>query len=125
MSIQSLEKPPPELVLALKTFRIRSSKRDRKVDSVRISSVIRAVNAALRETIAERDGLVGRIKTIIRQPDAVLERALKRREPEDGLFSREWVKAEQRLDELDNQISRLQLLKSDLISPTKSTLSSI
>jgi hypothetical protein len=101
-----------ELVSAVKTFRMRSPRRDLEIDAARLSLILKAVDGVLEQATAERSGLVERVRTIIRQPEAVLERAFRRQELRHEEFVHEWTKAEKRLGTLGRQISCLRSLRA-------------
>jgi hypothetical protein len=115
MKMQVLDEPPSELVRAIKTFRMRSPKRDLEIDAARMSSVLKSVEDALQHATAERSGLIERVRTIIRQPEAVLERTLQRQEPQPEIFAQEWAKAEERLGTLERHIAHLKLLREAIL----------
>ena len=115
MKTQVFDELPSELERAIKTFRMRSVKRDTEIDSARMSSVLNAVEDLLQQATAERSGLVERIRAIISQPEVALARTLRRRESRPEIFAQEWAKAEERLGALERQISHLKFLRASIL----------
>ncbi|HLX17779.1 MAG TPA: hypothetical protein VKS24_21525 [Bradyrhizobium sp.] len=101
----------PQLKSALKTFKMRSPDREVEMDHVRISSVVGAIDAAIQDIVAERAGLVARVKAIVDQPQVTLKW---RRRAQSDLSAEEFLRAEQRLQSLALQISDFEFLKASL-----------
>ena len=112
MSINASGKNPSALKNALSTFTMRRPDRDVNLDSARISSVVNAIDAAIQEGVAERAGLISRVKDIVDRPEAVLKARLRQRGTQSDLSAAEFIKAEKRLDSLAQQISDFMLLKA-------------
>ena len=112
MSINASGKTSSALKSALSAFKMRQPNRDLKSDSARISSVVNAIDAAIQEGVAERAGLLSRVKDIVDRPEAVLKARLRQRGTQSDLSAAEFIKAEQRLDSLAQQISNFRLLKA-------------
>ena len=59
-----------ELRLAVKTFVMRSPKRDVEKDRKRIVPIMEAIASAIHEISAERTGLIAQIQKTMNQPEA-------------------------------------------------------
>ena len=112
MNTNAFGKDNSQLKSALKTFKIRSPDREAKLDQARISSVVGAIDAAIQDIVAERAGLVARVKAIVDQPQAALN--WQRRQQSD-LSAEEFLRAEQRLHFLAREISDFELLKTSFL----------
>jgi hypothetical protein len=124
MKTQVLDELPSELERAIKTFRMRSIKRDTEIDAARKSSVLNAVEESLQQATAEQSGLIERIRTIISQPEVALARTFQRRESPPEVFAQDWRKAEERLATLERQIAYLNFLRASIFTESPGMLES-
>ena len=115
MNINVFDENSSQLENALRTFKMRSSDREVEVDQARLSSVVDAINAAIQDIVAERTGIIARVKTIVDQPDTVRKWGFWQRETQSDLSAEEFMRAEKRLDLLARQISDFELLKTALL----------
>lgn len=100
--------PDEESIEILSQFQMRSSVRESETDKVRFETILKAIDDALESAVAERDGLVRRIKTIVLQTkdgSARLRAFQPQRHSGSVLF--ELGHAEARLASLSEQIRRL------------------
>jgi hypothetical protein len=115
MKTQVLDELSSELMRAITTFRVRSTKRDIEIDMTRMSLVLNAVEDSLQQATAERSGLIERVRAIISQPEVALARTFQRRESRPEIFAQEWAKAEERLGALERQIAHLKFLRASIL----------
>jgi hypothetical protein len=115
MDLNTLGKGSSQLKAVLETFKMRSPDREVAVDQARISSVAGAIDGAIQDMVAERTGLIARVKAIVDQPQVVLKQRLWQRKPQSDLSADEFLRAEQRLNVLAQQISDLELLKASVL----------
>ena len=115
MNINVFDENSSQLKNALRTFKMRSSDREVEVDQARLSSVVDAIDAAIQDIVAERTGIIARVKTIVDQPDTVRKWGFWQRETQSDLSAEEFMRAEKRLDLLARQISDFELLKTALL----------
>ena len=94
---------------------MRSPDREAAVDQARISSVAGAIDEAIQDMVAERAGLIARVRAIVDQPQVVLKQKLWQRTTQTDLSAEEFLRAEQRLNVLARQISDLELLKASAL----------
>lgn len=93
---------PTDLERAVATFSARSSKRDAAVDCARIAGLEEAIDAVIRGLIAERTGLVRRVKRVLEEPEALAKwSSAAKMQPSKSEFER----VEKRLQSLDLQIA--------------------
>ncbi|UPK36802.1 hypothetical protein IVB18_05480 [Bradyrhizobium sp. 186] len=91
-----------DLERAIATFSARSSKRDAAVDGARIASLEESIDVVIRGLIAERTGLVRRVKQLLNEPEALAKwSSTAKIQPTDSEFRR----VEERLHLLDRQLS--------------------
>ena len=115
MNINVFDENSSQLENALRTFKMRSPDREVEVDQARLSSVVDAINAAIQDIVAERTGIIARVKTIVDQPYTVRKWGFWQRETQSDLSAEEFMRAEKRLDLLARQISDFELLKTALL----------
>ena len=94
---------------------MRSPDREVAADQARISSVAGAIDGAIQDMVAERAGLIARVRAIVDQPQVVLKQKLWQRTTQTDLSAEEFLRAEQRLNVLARQISDLELLKASAL----------
>lgn len=92
-----------DLPIVVKTFIMRGSDRDKKVDRARIERLVEAIDTTVKEIITERDGLVERVKKTIAQPLAAAKKKISRRDYPTTNPIVELRRAEKRLDRLAKQ----------------------
>jgi hypothetical protein len=119
MDINAFGKDSSQLKRALKAFKMRSPDRDVEVDQARISSVVGAIDAAIEDIVAERTGLIARVRAIVDQPQAALKW---RRRAQSDLSAEEFKRAEKRLNLLVQQTSDFELLKTSLLRKSSDVL---
>ena len=91
-----------DLERAVASFSARSSKRDAAADDARIGLIEQSIDAVIRGLIAERTGLVARLKRVLDEPEALVKwRPTAKIQPTDSEFRR----VEERLHLLDQQLS--------------------
>lgn len=103
-----LREESTELQLAVKTFIMRGSDRDVKLDHARRARLVEAVEITMKELVAERDGLVARVKQTINQPGNVSKKILGRPDTPTTAPVTEFRRAEKRLNLLAKQIRDLE-----------------
>jgi len=84
-------------------FRSRAPRRDAEVDEERISSLEKSIDAVVRKIVAERAGILNRLKQTLNEPDA---KARWRSGSSPRLSSAEYLRVETRLRLLDLQVSK-------------------
>ncbi len=62
---------PTDLERAVAGFTARSSKRDAAIDGARIAVLAESIDAVIAGLIAERTGLVGRVKRLLDEPETL------------------------------------------------------
>lgn len=93
---------PTELERAVAAFSARSSKRDAAIDCARIAPLEEAIDAAIRGLVAERTGLVRRVKRVLEEPEALAKwSSATKMQPSKSEFER----VEKRLRSLDLQLA--------------------
>jgi hypothetical protein len=93
---------PTDLERAAASFSARSAKRDAAIDDTRIASLEETIDAVIRGLIAERTGLVQRVKRLLDEPEALAQwSSPTRKRPSKSEFER----VEKRLRLLDLQLS--------------------
>jgi hypothetical protein len=112
MDVNARAKDPSQLEAVLKTFKMRSPDREVAADQARVCAVVAAIDGAIQDIAAERAGLIARVKAIVAQPQAVLKQNLWRRKTQSELSAEEFLRAEQRLNELAQQVTDLERLKA-------------
>ncbi|MFZ5732114.1 MAG: hypothetical protein ACOY4O_05225 [Pseudomonadota bacterium] len=101
------------LLESLKLFRMRSRNREADVDQQRFKAIIAAIDEARESAAAERDGLVGRIRSLLlRAEQKVCRQSVGMSTRRLGALKREFAHAEARLAELSAQIVRLDQMRS-------------
>ena len=115
MNINVFDESCSQLKNAHSAFKMRTSDREVEVDQARLSSVVDVINAAIQDIVAERTGIIARVKTIVDQPDTVRKWGFWQRETQSDLSAEEFMRAEKRLDLLARQISEFELLKTALL----------
>jgi hypothetical protein len=103
------------LMAALTTFRMRSSDRELAADLARMSAIAGAIDLAIQDMIAERTGLIVRVKAIVDPPQPVSKRRSWPGKSQSNLSAGEFVRAEQRLNALARQISGLESIKASVL----------
>lgn len=114
-SVTGVAEANAPLLESLGLFRMRSRGREAEVDQQRFRPVIAAIDEARESAVAERCGLVGRIKSMLlraehgvgRQSPGMSMRRL-------GALKREFAHAEARLVELSAQIARLDQIRNQV-----------
>jgi len=106
-----------------KDFKVRSAGRDADTDRLRVSSILDALDVAIREAEHEQSGLSRRVEDVLARAavtfgngtDEYLER-----DPLDShhqtLFSNEISNGQRRLEELATTMAHFRFLKSALLS---------
>jgi hypothetical protein len=104
-------------------FKARSANRDAEIDLGRAASILRAIEHALEETIAEHTGLRSRIDDAIARAAVTAGNNADEyltREPEDNHFQNllgtEIANGQRRLKELDVAITHFKFLQTALIT---------
>ena len=116
MDLAAFDKSRSQLRTVLKTFKMRSPDRELMVDQERISSVVGAIDEAIQGMVAERTGLIARVRAIVDQPPPASSTwKLWQRGTQSELSAEEFLRAEQRLDKLARQISDLERLKTSVL----------
>ncbi|MDA9507258.1 hypothetical protein XI09_22030 [Bradyrhizobium sp. CCBAU 11386] len=99
---------PADLERAVASFSVRSSKRDTAIDGARIALLEESIDTVIRGLIAERTGLVGRVKQLLDEPEALAKwSSTTEMQPSKSEF--ECV--EKRLRLLDRQLSECRLIE--------------
>lgn len=99
---------------ALMGFTMRSPKRDAEVDQARIGSIVNAIDKATEDVVAERTGLIERVKALVDQKQAIVKRNVWQRKASANLSTGEFFRAEQRLKILGQQILDFECLKAEI-----------
>ncbi|MCP3463324.1 hypothetical protein [Bradyrhizobium sp. CCGUVB23] len=97
-----------DLERAVASFRARSPERDAEIDEKRVSSIEISIEAAARELLAERTGLVARLKRVLDEPNRFARWSFARK---PRISDAEFLRVEKRLKVLDAQLSECQRLK--------------
>jgi hypothetical protein len=104
-------------------FKARSGNRDSETDRVRATSILRAIEGALKAAKAEQAGLKSRIDDAVARAAVTLGNDVDEylsREPEHSrhqdLLGSEIANGERRLNELATTIGHFQFLKTALLS---------
>ncbi len=78
-----------QIKAALEGFTMRSPKRDAEVDQARIGSIVNAIDKATEDVVAERTGLIGRVKALADQKQAIVKRNVWQRKASANLSTKE------------------------------------
>lgn len=99
---------PTDLERAVAAFSARSPKRDAAIDDARIALLEESVDVVIRGLIAERTGLVGRVKRLLDEPEALAKwSSTTKMQPSKSEFER----VGRRLGLLDRQLSECRLIE--------------
>ena len=109
------------LKLAVKTFLMRGADRDVKLDRARSARLVEAIDSAIQEIVAERDGLIARVKKTISRPESESKRILARRDFPTTTPVSELRRAERRLKQLEKQIRDLETARAPFLQWAQST----
>jgi hypothetical protein len=115
MDLAGFGKNSARLKAVLKTFRMRSPDREVTVDRARMTAVVGAIDGAIQDMVAERTGLIARVKAIVVQPQPVSTRRFRPMKTPSEPLAAEFLRAEQRLIALARQISDLDRLKASVV----------
>ena len=115
MDMAILDQSYSQIKSALNTFKIRSPDRELTVDQERISSVVGAIDGAIQSMVAERTGLIARVRAIVDQPQAPAKHRFWQSKAQSDLSGEEFMRAEQRLNLLAQQVSELELIKVSVL----------
>lgn len=86
---------------ALRRFKAREPKRDAEADEERISSLEKAIDAAVSKIVAERVGILNRLRRTLKEADVVTR---SRFGFSPRLSNAEYLRVEARLRLLDQQV---------------------
>jgi len=100
-----------ELERAVATFRARSSERDAEFDEKRVSSIEMSIDAVVLELVAERAGLVARLKRVLQEPERIARWGFTRSQRPS---SSEFIRVEERLNLLELQLTECGHLKQTI-----------
>lgn len=105
------------------TFKVRSAGRDVDTDRSRVSSVLAALDAAIRAAEHEQAGLSRRVEDVLARAAVTIGNGTDEyleRDPLDShhqtLFGNEIANGQRRLDELATTIAHFRFLKAALLS---------
>ena len=101
---------------------MRSPKRDAEVDQARIGSIVNAIDKATEDVVAERTGLIGRVKALADQKQAIVKRNVWQRKASANLSTKELFRAEQRLKVLGQQKLDFERLKALILQKIPNTM---
>ena len=107
---------------ALMGFTMRSPKRDAEVDQARIGSIVNAIDKATEDVVAERTGLIERVKALVDQKQAIVKRNVWQRKASANLSTKELFRAEQRLKVLGQQKLDFERLKALILQKIPNTM---
>ena len=111
-----------QIKAALEGFTMRSPKRDAEVDQARIGSIVNAIDKATEDVVAERTGLIGRVKALADQKQAIVKRNVWQRKASANLSTKELFRAEQRLKVLGQQKLDFERLKALILQKIPNTM---
>lgn len=100
---------PTDLERAAANFSARSSKRDAATDGARIALLAESIDAVMSGLIAERTGLVRRVKRLLDEPETLVKWSSA---TNARLSKSEFERVENRLRSLDLQLSECRHIES-------------
>ena len=115
VDLNAFGKNSSQIKAVLKTFKMRSPDREVEVDQARISSVAGAIDGVIQDMIAERTGLIARVRAIVDQPQTVSKQNFWPWKTQSDLSAEQFLRAEQRLNLLARQIADLELLRASAL----------